>query len=136
MKVPDHEKKDCLTTNIHEILLYPQMNVNLVSEISRLKLARAFSKEAKKRYGDRIEEIILYGSVARGEDGNDSDIDLLVVASGNEDALQMELADIAYEIGYDETEMIAVHVYSRDEVRRHKGLAFFRNVEDDGIRIG
>jgi hypothetical protein len=30
------------------------MNVNLVSELSRLELAKAFSKEARARYGDQI----------------------------------------------------------------------------------
>ena len=130
------EKKGRLTSNIHEILLYPQMNVNLVSEISRIVLAKAFSKEARARYGDQIEEIILYGSVARKEDGKESDIDLLVVTRTNETKLQYELADIAYDIGYNKLEMLAVHVYSRNDIEQNKDFTFFRNVEDDGIRIG
>jgi len=32
-----------------------------------------------ERYGDKIREIILYGSYARGEATKDSDIDLLVL---------------------------------------------------------
>jgi uncharacterized protein len=38
-----------------------------------------FKKSAHEIYGDRLVKILLYGSYARGEQHEDSDIDLLVV---------------------------------------------------------
>jgi len=41
-----------------------------------------FKEEIKKIYGNRLEEVILYGSWARGTSTGDSDIDLMVVLKG------------------------------------------------------
>jgi len=38
-----------------------------------------FTEQAKAHYGNRLAKIILFGSYARGEAHDDSDIDLLVV---------------------------------------------------------
>lgn len=42
-------------------------------------LAKRYAAEARERLGDQIVSIALYGSVARGEAGPASDIDLLVI---------------------------------------------------------
>ena len=44
-----------------------------------MDLAKRYAAEATERLGDRIVSIALYGSVARGEAGPGSDIDLFVV---------------------------------------------------------
>ena len=38
-----------------------------------------FAEEAKKIYGTKLESLILYGSCARGDFENDSDIDILIL---------------------------------------------------------
>ena len=58
----------------------------------------------KKRYGDRLVKLVLYGSHARGEATEDSDIDVLVVlkeigaggASGEMDSISDISCDISY----------------------------------------
>ncbi|WP_292491416.1 nucleotidyltransferase domain-containing protein [Methanoculleus sp. 10] len=42
-------------------------------------IVHEFAAKAREACGDAIEEIILFGSVARGDDRPDSDIDILVV---------------------------------------------------------
>ena len=42
-------------------------------------IVHEFAAKAREACGDAIEEIILFGSVARGDDRSDSDIDILVV---------------------------------------------------------
>ncbi|SAI87045.1 hypothetical protein MBBA_0157 [Methanoculleus bourgensis] len=44
-------------------------------------IAHEFAAKAREACGDAIEEIILFGSVARGDDRPDSDIDILVITS-------------------------------------------------------
>ncbi len=41
-----------------------------------------FKTEARRLYGSRLRDIILYGSFARGDAGADSDIDVLVILEG------------------------------------------------------
>ncbi len=46
------------------------------------EILREFRKAVAKLYGRRLKNVILYGSWARGEATEDSDIDLLVVLRG------------------------------------------------------
>lgn len=45
-------------------------------------ILREFRKELEELYGTRLKKIILYGSWARGEATEDSDIDLLIILEG------------------------------------------------------
>ncbi|PSG97683.1 nucleotidyltransferase domain-containing protein [Thermoplasmatales archaeon SW_10_69_26] len=42
-----------------------------------------FNRAAAQRYGDRLDQVILYGSHARGEAHEGSDVDLLLVLEGD-----------------------------------------------------
>lgn len=46
------------------------------------KIIREFKKEIKKIYGKRLRNIVLYGSWARGEAKEESDIDLIIILEG------------------------------------------------------
>jgi len=46
------------------------------------RVIEEFKKEVKTLYGERLKNIILYGSCARGEATADSDIDVLIVLEG------------------------------------------------------
>jgi predicted nucleotidyltransferase len=49
------------------------------------KILKEFRKEAEELYGKRLKNIILYGSWARGQATEDSDIDLAVILEGEVD---------------------------------------------------
>lgn len=61
-------------------------------------LARQFVRQAVERFADRIERIVLFGSVARGTDGPESDIDILVVADDRRSDLRDALDGIAFDL--------------------------------------
>lgn len=48
--------------------------------------------------GDRLLQVILFGSKARGDSEPESDIDLLVVLRGELDGLKDRLADLSYRV--------------------------------------
>jgi predicted nucleotidyltransferase len=46
------------------------------------EILREFREELEELYGARLKDIILYGSWARGDATEDSDIDLLIILEG------------------------------------------------------
>ena len=58
----------------------PESSAKILPILSR------FKDQAKKTYGQRLKNIILYGSYAKGTAKQDSDIDLMIVLSEMESA--------------------------------------------------
>lgn len=46
------------------------------------KIIKEFKEKIKALYGSRVKNVLLYGSWARGDAGEDSDIDVVVVLEG------------------------------------------------------
>ena len=57
-----------------------------------------FVRKALEKYGDKIDEIILFGSVAREEAREDSDIDILLITKKEDFRLRRALIGIAFDI--------------------------------------
>ena len=64
----------------------------------RRPIVHKFAATARETCGDAIEEIILFGSVARGDDRPDSDIDILVITSREDFRLREYLAGLAFDM--------------------------------------
>ena len=81
-------------------------------------------------------EIILYGSRARGDAVNDSDWDILVLASGkNESNLFDSIFNLLYELELKYNSVISLIVKKRDEWDELKISPFYKNVMNDGIKL-
>jgi hypothetical protein len=64
-------------------------------EMERETLER-FKKKVLNELKDRVHAIVVYGSLARGEYTQDSDIDILVIGNDRKD--WKRISEIAYEI--------------------------------------
>ena len=89
-----------------------------------------------ERYGDKIREIILYGSHARGEATKDSDIDLLVLIddSINPSDVRRSLSDILFDILLEKGELISVVVLPKTFFKKYN-YPFVINVMKEGIKV-
>ena len=67
-----------------------------------------FVRRALERYRGRIEDIVLFGSVARGEGKEYSDVDILVVIKKEDFGLRHALVGIAFDILRETRENISV----------------------------
>jgi uncharacterized protein len=90
---------------MNTVLLYSK---ELSMEFSRQKALDEFVKRASEAYGDRIHGITLFGSVARGTERPDSDIDLLVVVDEEDFRLRRELIGMAFDMLLETGEDISV----------------------------
>ncbi len=65
--------------------------------------------------GDRVARIVLFGSVARGEAGSGSDVDLLVIGVDNLDSLQQQARAAAADILLEGSDCVSPMVYDLAE---------------------
>ncbi len=102
---------------------------------ARRHIAEEFARELKATYGARIERVILFGSVARGDDREGSDVDLLVVTPEPGLGLQWDVAGDATELLLREGVLVSVLVVTRAEWERSEGTAFARRVAAEGLAL-
>ena len=80
-------------------------------------ILRQFRAKAERIYGERLKGIVLYGSFARGQATQDSDIDLAVVLEG-EVATSKEidrLIDVITDINFDHGVLLSVYPVSEKD---------------------
>lgn len=63
------------------------------------EVARVFAAELRRRFGDEVLEVRLFGSYARGEADEDSDVDLAVVLEHADWPRRREVIDLATDVG-------------------------------------
>ena len=89
-----------------------------------------------KRYGEKIKEVILYGSHARGEATKDSDIDILVLIDDSIDPFEVRrsLSDLLFDILLESGELISVVILPEDFFENYN-YPFILNVKKEGVRV-
>ncbi len=89
-----------------------------------------------KMYGEKIREVILYGSHVRGEATRDSDIDILVLVdeSLNPFEVRKSLSDFLFEILLEEGELVSVITLPEHFFENHN-YPFMLNVKKEGVRV-
>ncbi|MFO8077257.1 MAG: nucleotidyltransferase domain-containing protein [Thermoplasmatota archaeon] len=98
---------------------------------SRETAIKKFSSNVHRLLKNNVVDIIIYGSVARGEATNDSDIDVIVVVKRNVFRNQMKLAEIAFDILLETGEYISVQTMKSKDLNRE--TIFLHNVRNDAI---
>lgn len=91
-------------------------------------------------YGDDIVEIVLFGSYAKGNYTEDSDIDIVALVHGSREELQKRLKqvwDMSAEIGLKNDIVVSPTVVPYDEYMKYKQiLPYYRNIAEEGKKIG
>ena len=80
----------------------------------RIEIAREFAKSIKS---DKIIKIILFGSVARGDDTEESDIDILVV-SNYAKLIEPKIREEVFKVVLDKKEFISALVFSEEKLNK------------------
>lgn len=84
---------------------------------------------------DKIESIVLYGSVARNETHEDSDIDILIVTREDNRKLYDRISKIRTRIDLDNNTLTTLVQMSRDELEQYLklGSPFMVSVLKEGV---
>ena len=94
---------------------------------------------AKECLGDKLDKVFLYGSYARGDNFNDSDIDIMVLADiPREDARKIykKIWLIAGNLDLEYDVLISIHVTDCETFYQYANdLPFYMNVLKDGVEL-
>jgi predicted nucleotidyltransferase len=89
-----------------------------------------------KTYGEKIKQVIIYGSYVRNEATKDSDIDVLVVIDDSLNPFEVRkgLSDILFEILFKNGELISVIAVPETFFKNYNS-PFILNVKEEGIPV-
>ena len=105
-------------------------------------IVNEISKRVQEVLGDKLKKIILYGSYARGDYEEYSDIDIMVLADIREDDedermdIRNKMVRISSDLGLEYDVLISIIVKNHDFFYSWIDvLPFYRNVLKDGILL-
>ena len=105
------------------------------------KILTSIAKYSRETFGDKLEAVILYGSYARGDYDEGSDIDVMVLVDLNREALS------SFEDGFDtlspdlslaDDDCTTISLILESSAHFHRWLPvipFYKNVMGEGVRI-
>jgi uncharacterized protein len=105
--------------------------------VNKELVIKDFTETMKKHYGDRLAKIILYGSYARGDFNEESDIDFMVLLNDEEVRAMKEIFntnDEIYDLNFKYDILISMFATSKKKFDVAT-KAFYRFVKKEGITI-
>ena len=99
---------------------------------NRIEIAHDFANAISS---DEIIRMILFGSVARGEDNDESDIDILIVINHDNRELESIIDNIVVDFILEKEEVISPHVMTEEHFNKTKDYSFLKTVMAEGVPI-
>jgi len=99
------------------------------------RIAEGFARYLKGKYADRVQRVILFGSVARGDPHPGSDVDLLVVTPDTSWGFRLRLAADAVDVLVREGVYVSAKPVTPEELAGMDDTLFGRNVRAEGLPL-
>ena len=96
-----------------------------------------YRKALRERHPGTVLRMVIYGSKARGDAREDSDLDVLLVVRDGSGHLKIPLREIGYELAATSEAVPSILAYTREEWegRKRRGYPFQKIVERDGVSV-
>ncbi len=101
------------------------------------ELVRQINCELKRKFKEKLCKIILFGSYARGDYNNESDLDVLVLVEDEKpNKYSKEIVDFEIDLTIRYGILPSIIVRSTDYFNENREIIpFFRNVEREGVEV-
>ena len=87
-------------------------------------------------FGNVLERIILYGSVARGTQKVESDVDIAVIVRKYTEDMHDKMIDLTVDLELEYNKVLSVLLIDYDNFREWEDvLPFYKNMKKDGIML-
>ncbi|WP_122644224.1 nucleotidyltransferase domain-containing protein [Luxibacter massiliensis] len=102
-------------------------------------IMQEFAKEMRSLYGDSLSSIIVYGSYARGDYTETSDIDVMILVTLPDEKIKMT-TDMVSDCAFDFMMKYRVDISPIVKNVEHFAywvdtLPYYRNIRDEGVRL-
>ncbi|MFN0036729.1 MAG: nucleotidyltransferase domain-containing protein [Saprospiraceae bacterium] len=117
--------------------MYLRLSKTTYAMVDKDAIAKAVKAQLQLLYGDRLAKVILYGSYARGDFHEESDIDFLVVLKDEEINIGAELrfmSDPIFDISFQNHIAISKHPTTLARFENSQFL-FYKNIRKEGVEI-
>lgn len=96
-----------------------------------------FLSRLRAQCGDHIAHVWLFGSKARGDSDEESDVDLLIVARDGSDVLGEAVSEIAYDLSLEHGVLLCEHIVSayRFAQMRARQEFIYKNIVGEGVDL-
>jgi len=101
------------------------------------KIIEKFKKRIEERFSGEIVNIVVFGSKARGDATEESDIDIIVVTSFDDWRKGDKIREIGYELDEEIGYTLSIQIISQSHIEylRNNNFQFIKNIEQEGIII-
>ena len=98
-----------------------------------------FSREVKRLLGEKLTKVIVYGSYARGDYRDNSDVDIMILVKMTDEEIRNvknDIYDLAFEVEMNTGIEISPVIKNEEQYEYWVDtLPFYRNVRDEGIVV-
>jgi predicted nucleotidyltransferase len=134
--------KLCISGNIYTVAISDKAvserwYLNMPMTFTMQELINQYVNEIKKIYGEHLRKVILYGSYARGDFNEDSDIDIMILLDMSDmdlKAYSQQLSYMTYDYNMDND--LDIKPIAKSEKFFYKWVdnyPFYKNVNNEGI---
>ena len=99
-------------------------------------IMRVFIAEIKGQLGRRVKKIILFGSRARRDGGEESDYDFLLILDEVTSEVERSIEAVCGMLLCDHAAVVSAFALSEADLERMKFEPFIMNVRRDGVGVG
>lgn len=103
------------------------------------KILQEMSELLRLVYGEQLKAVILYGSVARGTQTEDSDVDIMVLVDGTDKELreyEEKLSDVSTDLALKYLMVFSIIDVKYQEYMMWRTISpFYKNVDQEGVVV-
>ncbi len=104
-----------------------------------IKILQEFAKNLKKLLGNSLDSVIIYGSYARGDYSEPSDIDIMILVSLTDEQIKA-VSDSVSDLAFDYMMKYKIDISPIITNTNHfndwaDNLPYYRNIRDEGVEL-
>ncbi|MCL2637505.1 MAG: nucleotidyltransferase domain-containing protein [Oscillospiraceae bacterium] len=94
-------------------------------------------REAENIFGDKLVDVILYGSYARGDNNEDSDIDVMIkvdIEKVEFSKYRWKISEVMSNLSLEHDILVSTHLQDKYTFEKYKSaVPFYQNVINEGV---